>query len=93
MNALTPSPYRELNHLTRFPELKKIRASLTEAQKEFRSPPKVGLSQKSLSKADLHQNEDGSLKTIKQEDVEEDGVNHHKTPSRQGGQNRTRNNE
>ena len=72
-----PTPYRELNHLTRFPELKKIRASLTEAQKEIRSPAKVvGLSQKSLSKADLHQNEDGSLKTIKQEEVEEDGANH-----------------
>ena len=69
--------------MTRFPELKKIRASLTEAQREFHSPPKVlGLSQKSLSKANLHQNEDGSLKTIKQEDVEEDGGNHQKTPSR-----------
>jgi len=79
--------------LTRFPELKKIRASLTEAQKEFRSPPKGGLSQKSMSKRDLHQNEDGSLKTIKQEDVEEDGGNPQKTPSRQGIQNRTRNNE
>jgi hypothetical protein len=33
-----------------------------------------------MSKKDLHQNEDGSLKTIKQEDVEEDGVNPQKTP-------------
>jgi hypothetical protein len=79
--------------LTRFPELKKIRASLTEAEKEFRTPNKLS-STKNFSKTNLH-NEDATqnLKTIHQEDVEKEEDKPQRTPSKLSGNTRTRNNE